>query len=245
MVPPFDNSSEPSRVRPQSGEAGFTLIELLVTLGLVVAIMGAAVYSTGMITQADFKNEVRRMASAIKYTWSRAAVNNAQYRIVFDLDADSYRTEVTRAPVVEKSEDREAESSEYISEEAREAQEKEEESESGLGEDEEDSPFNVDRRPSYQEVKDSELKPHDLPGKIRIVEVIPCDREGTVTEGTAALHFYPNGFIQPAIIVLQQGEKGDYFSLQTEPLTGRVKIESKRLERTDSCGAPEEIQEEW
>jgi len=245
MVSSADKSTESTRVRPLSGEAGFTLIELLVTLGLVVAIMGAAVYSTGMITQADFKNEVRRMASAIKYTWSRAAVNNAQYRIVFDLDENSYRTEVTRAPVVEESENRQSESSEYISEEAREAQEKEEESESELEDDQEDEPFDTDHRPSYQEVQDSELKSHDLPGNIRLVEVIPCDREGSVTEGTAALHFYPNGFMQPAIIVLQQGEEGRYFSLKTEPLTGRVQIESERLEQTDSCGKPEEIQKEW
>jgi len=222
---------------------GFTLIELTVTLALIAALMGAALYSAGFIAQADFKNEVRRLASAIKFTWSRAAVNNAQYRIVFDLDKNSYRTEVTDASVVERSATSEEESSEFVSEEAREAQQNNEESNS-----EEEGgrdPFNMDRKPSFREVEASELKPHKLPGKIRIVRVIPCDREKEIEQGRAALNLYPNGFMQPAIIVLRRGEKGRYFSLVTEPLTGRVQIRGKKLERTESCGQPEEIQEEF
>lgn len=228
--------------RLDKGPTGITLIELMVVIALLVGLMGAATYSLGVISQSEMKNETMRLTSAIQYTWSRAAMNNAQYRMVFDLDEGSYRTEVTDAPVVRDSDGSDEESDEFISEEAREAKEREEESGAfGSGDKE---MFNVNKKPTYETIKDSELKPRVLRDPLRFEQVIPCNREEPITEGTAAIHFYPNGFQEPAIIILSNGENR-YYSLKTEPLTGRVKIFSERIEKTEECGAPQEVQEEW
>lgn len=222
---------------------GLTLIELMVVIALLVGLMGAATYSLGIISQSEMKNEAMRLTSSMQYTWSRAAMNNAQYRMVFDLDEGSYRTEVTDAPVIQK-EDSEDESGEFISEEAREAQEKEQEEQSGPFQTKDKDPFNVDKKPTYETIEDSELKPHKLRAPLKFDRVIPCNREEPITQGKAAIHFFPNGFQEPAIIVLSNGEES-YYSLKTEPLTGRVKIYSKRLEKTEDCGKPQEVQDEW
>lgn len=234
-------------IRRSGGEPrhrrGITLVELMVTIAIVVGLLGAGAYSMGFVAQSGLKNEAMRLTSAMNYTWSRAAMNNAQYRMIFNLENGSYRTEVTSAPVVEK--ERSGDSEEYLSEEAREAQEEQEnEREREMGATDDSDPFEVNRKPSYEEVEDSELKKHDLRSGVRIQEVIPCDREQPVQEGNAAVHFFPNGFQQPAIIVLTNAS-GDFYSLKTEPLTGRVRVFSKRLDKTEDCGEPEEVQQEW
>ncbi|MFB6375918.1 MAG: Tfp pilus assembly protein FimT/FimU [Bradymonadaceae bacterium] len=229
---------------PGLGEepTGITLVELMITVAIVVGLMGAGAYSMGMLTQNDLKSEAMRMTSAINYTWSRAATNNAQYRMVFDLDAGTYHTELTKAPVVQKNQP-DQKTDEYISEEARRAQKKEEEAEQS-GDQQESNPFNANTKPTYEQVEDSVLKPRKLPSSLRIAQVVPCDQESVIKKGRAAIHFFPNGFQQPAIIVLTAGE-GSYYSLKTEPLTGRVKIYAEKLEKTEDCGAPQEVQEEW
>ena len=194
----------------------------------------------GFVAQSGLKNEAMRMTSAINYTWSRAAMNNTQYRMIFDLDAGKYHTEITEAPRVQKDQP-DQNTEEFISEEARRAQEKEEAERSGGQQD--SDPFNVNQKPTYSQVEESVVEPHDLRSGITIAQVVPCDRETTIREGKAAIHFFPNGFQQPAIIVLTDGQ-GSFYSLKTEPLTGRVKVFSKKLEETEDCGAPEEVQEE-
>lgn len=230
-------------MRHLRNQRGFTLIELLVTLAIVVGLIGLGAYSIGFVTRNELKTEAMRLTSAIKYTWSQAAVNNAQYRMVFDLSGNAYHTEITDAPVISESSASEEGTEEFISEEAQKAQEEDEE-ENSLFADEEKDPFNVDTKPTYERVEDSVLKPRKLEGGIEIDQVIPCNREKPIESGKAAIHFFPNGFQEPAIIILKNAA-GIRYSLKTEPLTGRVKIYSKKLEKTEDCGKPEEVQEEW
>ena len=220
-----------------------TLVELMVTLAIVTTLMGAGMYSMGLVGRSDLKSEAMRLTSSIKYTWNRAAMNNAQYRMVFQLDGNSYHTEVTDAPVVSKKRASEEESERFLSEEARRAQEQDEQQNS-LFDEEESDPFNVNRKTTYKKVEDDALESHTLPDGMVIERVIPCDREEVITRGKAAIRFYPNGFQEPVIVVMRSG-KDTYFSLKTEPLTGRVKLYSKKLEKTEDCGQPQEIQEEW
>ena len=231
------------RVRRPGLRGGFTLIELLVTLAIVAGMLGMGAYSMGFLTRNDLKAESRRLTSAIKYTWSRAAVNNAQYRMVFDLQNSKYWTEVTDAPVVSQQRMSEEKADEYVSEEAQQAKEKDEH-EASLFDEKEKDPFNVGKKPTYKQVEDSALEPHELPPGVSFHQIIPCNREQPIEEGKAAIRFFPNGFLEPAIIVLKSGE-GLFFSLKTEPLTGRVKIFGEKLEKTEDCGQPQEVQEEW
>ena len=221
---------------------GMTLVELLVVMTLVVGIMGAGIYSIGLITHSDLRAEAMRMTSAIQYTWNRAAINNAQYRMVIDLDKNSYQTEVTQSPVVQRSADLDEESSEFMSDEARQAEEEGDNSENT--DDDEDDPFNVNRRPSYKQVQDASLKPHTLPEKLDIWGVMTPNNDQVIREGRAAIRFFPNGFQEPAVIILSAGED-TFYSLRTEALTGRVKIYARKLDRPEGFGEPDEVQEEW
>lgn len=219
------------------------MIEVMVVLAIVAGVMGASVYSLGMIARTDLRNEAMRMTSAIQYTWGRAAMNNAQYRLVVDLGAGTYHTEVTDAPVVEREPDEDQESDRFMSEEAKKAEEESEKEES-LFDDEEKDPFNLNQKPTYKRVKEGAVKERKLPEGISFESVVKANRTTPIEEGKAAIRFFPNGFQEPAIIVLKNSD-GSYYSLKTEALTGRVKIYAKKLEKPEAFGQPEEVQEEW
>ena len=232
---------ERRRAHIERAPRGMTLIELLVVMTLVVGIMGAGIYSIGLITHSDLRAEAMRMTSAIQYTWNRAAMNNAQYRMVIDMETNSYHTEVTQAPVVQRSANLDDEaSSEFMSDEARQAEAEDD----TMGDDGEEDPFNVNRRPSYQQVEDASLQSHTLPKELKIWGVMTPNNDQVIRKGRAAIRFFPNGFQEPAVILLSAGED-TFYSLKTEALTGRVKIYARKLERPEGFGEPDEVQDEW
>jgi hypothetical protein len=143
---------------------------------------------------------------------------------------------------VQRSANLDEDSSEFMSEEARQAEEQGDDEENTNAD--EDDPFNVNRRPSYKQVQDASLKRHTLPKELSIWGVMTPNNDQVIREGRAAIRFFPNGFQEPAIIILSTGED-TFYSLKTEALTGRVKIYARKMERPEGFGEPDEVQEEW
>lgn len=230
------------RRRHRAG-TGMTLIELLVVLAIVVGLMAGGFYYMGVMTHSTLRSESMRLTSALKYTWTQAAMNSAQYRMVFDLENDRYWTEVTRSPVApdeddETDEESEQASQQFVSKEAREAERKERESRAD--DEETQNPFNTKRQLTYRQVKDAALQPRKLPPSLGIKSVIKGGQESPTEKGRAAIRFFPNGFQEPAIIKLTETSSGAVYSLVTEPLTGRVHIHSRDLEQKEGFGEPVE-----
>lgn len=206
-----------------------TLIEVIMVMMIMAIVAGMSVYAVGSLSATDLRDAAMRMTSAFKYTWTRAAVNGAQYRMVIDLDEGSYHTEVTDAPVVAKAPKETGDSEGVLPEEA---QERENEKNAGASDlfGEESDPFGVHRAPTYEQVEDGALAPKKLEEGIKIHEVHVAYQDTPITSGKVAVNFFPDGFQQPVIIVLSNEEGDDFFSLVNEPLTGRVKLFSKRIE---------------
>jgi general secretion pathway protein H len=206
---------------------GLTIIELMVVMAIVAGLAAMSVYAVGALTAGDLRDESMRLTSAMKYTWTRAAVNGAQYRIVFDIDGNSYRSEVTDAPVVRESTDEGGEEG-VLPEEARERENERNAGASDLFGDDSD-PFGIHRAPTYEQVEDGALEPHTFKEGVSIYEIHVGYQDTPITSGKVAVNFFPDGFQQPVIIVLRGGEN-DFYSLVNEPLTGRIKLYSERLD---------------
>lgn len=217
-------------------ERGVTLVELLVVLALVGGIMSIGVYMLGLLTHTKLKDEAMRLTSAIKYTYSQAGLNNAQYRLVFDLDTNEYYSEVTNSPVVVESTDVN-DSEGLLPEEAQELAERYR-ADNDLFAKEEADPFNLNRQVTFERVQDGVLQPKKLPEGIRIYSVQTAHQRLPFETGKASISFFRNGFQEQALIVLGD-EAGARYTLITEPLTGRVKIYSGELETPPGFGEEE------
>lgn len=220
--------------------SGITVVELLVVMAIISIIMGLGAYSLGQLTNSDLREDSNRVASAIKYTYSNAAINNTQYRLVFDLDSGQYYTEVSKGPVVDESPTGGAlgGSDDFLTEEAQKLADKVEK-ESDLFADEEENPFGVNRRVSYERVEDAVLKRTKLRSGNRFERIIAANSEEDITEGRASVTFFPNGFQEQVMIVIR-GESGAAYTLITEPLTGMVRTYSGEIEIPEDFGVVEE-----
>ncbi|MFU8804937.1 MAG: Tfp pilus assembly protein FimT/FimU [Bradymonadaceae bacterium] len=216
---------------------GFTIIELLVVLVIAAGLMGLGVSMLNILSHSALKDESMRLTSVIKYTYHQAALNNAQYRLVLDLDQGTYHTEVTESPVVPKMIDLES-SEGMLPEEAQEL-EKQYRAKHDLFNERENDPFGMhQRKPSYQRISDGEVEPRSLPDGIRIIRVVTAYQRRPFESGRAAVSFFPNGFQQHVMIYLGD-EHGGVSTLVTEPLTGRVRIYSRELDVPSNFGEEE------
>ena len=219
-------------------ERGMTLIEILVVLAIVAGLMSISVYTFGLLTQGDLKRDAMKMTSAIKYTYNQAALNNTQYRMVLDLDANTYHTEVVKSALVDRpaSAKTRKEDEELLTEEARKLAAKRKR-ETDLYDEKEENPFGISRRVSYERVQDGVLKDGKLGDGVTIEKVYLGEPEAK-EEGKVSVNFFPNGYQEAAIIIIKNPQ-GSYYSLQLEPFTGRVLLFSKELDPPSNYGEVE------
>jgi type II secretory pathway pseudopilin PulG len=231
-----------------------TLIELIVVIAIAAGLLGASLYSINMLTAADLRDESMRLTSAIKHTWTQAALKNTQYRLILNLEKGTYHTEIAKLPArttrskPDDGGDGDAEqSSSFGSSDPSEAMDTQQggkvalpppteiTSEDDLENEEETDPFGVDKAVEYREVKKSIIEETTLKEGISFKQVKTPGIEKPQRKGKVSLRFYPDGFMEPAVIVLENKRK-EHFSVVTEPLTGRVKLFSRIYETPDDFG---------
>lgn len=215
---------------------GITLIEVMVTMAIVATILGASVYMVRSLNATVLKDESNKLISTIKYTYAQAAMTNSRYRLVLDLDNNTYGTEVTQSALVKKSEPSEEDDSEFLTEEARKLGKRKKEEDSLFSKEEAD-PFGLNRKVSYQRVQDSVLKPGKFKSGVKIKRVY-VGQQDAVESGKAYVSFYPSGFQDPALIILEDQDER-VMTLKLEPLTGRVITTSKEEEPDRDFGQGE------
>lgn len=217
---------------------GMTLIEVLVVMTIIAGILGVSLYVVNSVNATALKDEANRLTAAIKYTYSQAAINNSRYRLVIDLEAGSYHTEVVQSALTKQNEktdeQREAEE-DFMTEEAR-ALGRKKRAERSLFSKEESDPFGINRQVSYQRVQESVLKPGKLGAGVRVLKVYASSPEA-IEDGQAYINFYPNGQQDAVIVVLE--DEGRVISLKTEPLTGRVMLYGEELDPERTFGEVE------
>ncbi len=218
------------------GARGMTLVEILLVLAILALAMGIGVYMMmGVLTRGYLRDEAMRMTSTIQFTYNQAGLNNTPYRLVIDLEEQSYHTEMTDSRVVIRQAAEEYDEG-LLPEEARELEEQRRFQRSDFFREEEDDFFGVSRRVGYQRAEEAELRPRTLRSGIEFYSVRTSNQPRPVTRGRVAINFFPNGFQQQAMIVLWDRETEEKFTLVTEPLTGRVRIYSGEIDVPEDFG---------
>lgn len=200
---------------------GFSLLEMLVVIAIIAMVMGVAVVRLSGVLGIDMKRATNRFASTIRYVYNFSITKNLYVRLVCDLEKQAYYIEATRDPYrVDKD----------VSFSDIEGKEKEKGSEkAGSLERLEPAPV------SFSEAQSKLLKPTALPKGVFFKDVYVEHMPMPVEAGKVAIHFFPNGRVERAIINLRDKDDSRNYSLSINPMTGDTGVawEYKKLEKSE------------
>lgn len=218
--------------------SGFTLFELLITIAVVGMIMGIVVGGAGNLLENDMKSAAAKLSSTIRYIYNKSATEGAYLRLVFDFEQQTYWVEGTGDPVkltspAEAARLEQKRSKAGVKEEDKKKDQDKEEAKNGnqkeadgngevAAEEESIKP----KEPTFGQVDSFLLKPVKMPDGVFLKDLYVEHREGAVDGGKEYIYFFPNGYVESAVINLRDEDDEINYSLKTSPVSGRVKIEN-------------------
>lgn len=207
---------------------GFTLFELLIALAVVTLVVGMVVAVGGDFLDRDLKRTSNQLSSTMRYLYNKSILDGIYIRLVFDLDERSYWVEATGDPYLIVSPDefdmRELERRERIRERVK---EEDDAKKSFLTETSEDVPKLLPREPQFSQVAEHLLRPVKLPDGVYFKDIAVEHDPRAVNAGKVTIAFFPNGYVEAAIINLRDEDDEVHYSLKTNPVLGEVNIESE------------------
>ena len=211
------------RLRP-GHTRGITLIELLVVLAVLVMLMGVGIAGLDRISGTALRTQTNQLSAAIRHAYNRSVAEGLYVRLVLSPDTDQYRVEASSERVFIDIED-----------DARDADNGEEKGRIDADE--------AAERPIRKARFDALIPNVAMTRGIGIYGAITTGREDVITSGESAIHFFPSGFVQPAIIYTTDGD-GDFFTLRINPMTGHVTRFPGRVEPDRNFGQPDRVEDE-
>ncbi|MBI4212425.1 MAG: prepilin-type N-terminal cleavage/methylation domain-containing protein [Deltaproteobacteria bacterium] len=218
---------------------GFTLFELLVAISLVGLIVGLSVTGINNLLDRDMKQATNRLATTVRYLYNKAATDGTYIRLMFDFESQTYWVEATGDPylISDPNEIKTTSLSEKKKAELEKAKQKKktastEEETQVAGELVEEEKL-LPKEPVFAAASEKLLKPQRLPDTVYLKDVYVEHAARPIDHGKAIIAFFPNGYVEKAVINLRDEDDEVHFSVMTNPVNGRVSIEDvyRTLER--------------
>ena len=225
--------------KTMKSKKGFTLFELIVAIAIVALIMGVVISRMDQYLELDMKKTSNRVASMVRYLYNKSVTEGVYLRLVFDLNEQTYWVEATRDPLLLSM--RETASAKKKGEEEKKGKEtrgKEKNEKEGAKPEAPKAqnpataaasrlPKLEIKQPTFTQVESSLLKPTRLPETVFFKDIMTEHQPVPAEAGQATLNFFPNGYVEHAIINLRDEKDEVHYSLETNPITGQVKIENE------------------
>ncbi len=209
---------------------GFTLFELIVAITIVALLMGIVVSRIDDILDLEMKKAARRLSSTIRYLYNKSATEGIYIRLVIDMEGQSYWVESTSEQFF--LEGTEKEKTEKRKEEVKEKKEDKENKEEKTTEEKTSEtapkiPKLEMKAPVFTPSESYLLRPTKLPNNVFFKDVMTEHHPAPIEGKEASIYFFPNGYVEHAIINLRDENDEVFYSLETNPITGAVKIENE------------------
>lgn len=176
---------------------------------IVASIMAISIPRIRQGMELHLQTSARKLSSTIRYSYNEAALKNLYYRIVFKFPArekHTYRVEYAQEPFFIRT----VKENEEFQQKLRFMNEKE-------------RAEALKNETQFAPIQEHLLKVIKLPNGIQIKDFYVGHLGQKITQGEAALYFFPHGFTERAVINLEDKD-GNVYSLETSPLTGKTKI---------------------
>lgn len=201
---------------------GFTIIELSVTIAIVAIILGVVLMGVSNIHKTDLSTSASKIQSAIIYLYNLSAINNRNYRLVLDIDNNSFWGEMLQGETpceryLLPSEEEKKWSLKKIIKKPQEEKQNEEENEEGKG--------------SFSVIKDNLLTKKELPAKVKFSAIMTTHYKEPVKEGVAEVNFFPDGYVEKAYVYLAYED--EIYTVETLPLMGTAKVHPEEIDIND------------
>jgi len=223
------------RLKPKRDASGFTLLELLVVIAIGASMVGLLASTFGQVSSAEVRTQSNQVASLMRQSFSYAVSHGKYLRMILDMGAQTVSVEATDDPVFLSVNKRQAgDDPNALTEEEEERNERAKE---------EGRP--IIKRASFN--KESVLPEIKLKSGVRLEGVYTPNQDDVFREGRAYVHFFPNGFAEPAMIYIgnkRESGEGLTYTLALSPLTGKVTRSLGELEVDRYFGQPDEEEEE-
>lgn len=210
-------------------QKGLTLLEILIVLSLLLVATGLAVGNLQGASSFRLRTETNKLAAAIRHTYNRASALGLYMRMVLDMDNHTYYVEASDQPNFlskkkrEQGEDPDAKEKEEIAEQL-----------------EDEISQKYKQRAKFQ--SDEVIPRVTLEKGIKISGVLTTSQEDLFEQGKAYIHFFPNGFVEPALIYTSFED--EHYTLKVNPLTGKVTRKAGKIDADRDFGKPDEVEEE-
>ena len=217
--------------RRRRSQRAFTLLELVIVIGVLVLMIGIGVSSLSNTGGYQLRTQSNKLSAAIRHTYNRSVTHGLYMRMVIDIDSDAYWVEASDKPVFlsrEKVEQGDVEDQE------KEAAEKAKDADG-------DGHKPQNRRARFQE--DGVIPKVTMEKGIGVAGVLAMGYADEFTGGKAHINFFPNGFVQPAILYTTDGDEA-FYTLEIQPMTGKVTQTPGKVDPPQHFGEPEDVQDE-
>lgn len=223
-----------SHPRPRATQGGFTLLELLVVVSIGAMMIGLLASTFGQVSSAEVRTQSNQVASLMRQSFSYAVSHGKYLRMILDLNAHTVSVEATTDPVFLSVNKRQlGDDPNALTEEEEQRNEKAKE----------------EGRPLIKHAsfsKESVLPEVTLKAGVHLEGVYTPNQDEVFREGKAYIHFFPNGFAEPAMVYIgnkRESGAGLTYTLALSPLTGKVTRSLGELEVDRYFGQPDEEEE--
>lgn len=215
--------------RQRRGERGLTLLELIIVIGVLVMMLGLGLNGLSGLSSTQLRTQTNRLAAAVRHVYNRSVATGLYMRLVLDVSSDSYWVEASPTPVfINPKRDPDED-------------EQDDESSAKVDPDDPEAKRKAKARPRFQ--MDDVIDKVTMERGIKIDSVLIGGRDFPVNGGKAYVHFFPNGYAEPAMIYTSDGEES-FYTLVVNPLTGKVTRQPGKVDPDTSFGRPDKVEEE-
>lgn len=188
-------------------QKGLSLIEIMITLVIIASMMALGILYILPSENQELQERAVRISGTIKYLFDEAIVKKKYYRIAFNIDESSYVIESSQQPLLlDQGQDEGSRKSQAESAEQDQAQQ------------------------AFTPESEMLTEPVKFPKGIKIKDIYVSHLKGAQTAGIVHAYIFPNGWVEPTVINLSDKDEELFYSLEVNPISGKVKIRNEYFE---------------